>query len=209
MALPRTFYASAPKQYPQRSFFVIAHTSKQIQFNGRKGHKEVVTAINLLKQKGIDIRVRFAGSDYDNGIEKIHQYARLLGVDDKIEFVGYLDKLDLSLFLETSDLFVLPTKAEGLPRVIIEAMAKALPCISTKVSGNRELLDDIYLIENFYDVETLASCIENVIKNRNVYESVSKKNLEKSREYEASLLQQRRDLFYLNLKNCAKKRNNL
>lgn len=200
LALPISFYATTPKKFPQGNLFVVAHTSKQIQFNGRKGHKELVTAISLLNKKGVNIRVKFAGEDYENGIEKLQQYANQLGVADKIEFVGYLDKTHLSSFLESSDLFVLPTKAEGLPRVIIEAMAKALPCISTKVSGNSELLDDEYLIEDFYDVDALVNRIEKVVNNHDVYESESAKNLKKSLEYEEMLLQKRRDDFYLNLR---------
>ena len=200
LALPISFYVGVPKKFPQGNSFVIAHTSKQIQFNGRKGHKELVTAISLLNKMGENVRVKFAGADYENGIEKLQQYANQLGVVDKIEFVGYLDKSELSSFLESSDIFVLPTKAEGLPRVIIEAMAKALPCISTNVSGNSELLDTDYLIDNFFDVDALVACIEKIVKNHDVYESVSIRNLKKSREYEETILQKRRDVFYSNLR---------
>lgn len=200
LALPMSFYSTTPKKYPQGKSFVIAHTSKQIQFNGRKGHKELVSAISLLNKKGVNVGVKFAGADYENGIKKLQQYARQLGIEEKLEFVGYLDKTNLSSFLESSDLFVLPTKAEGLPRVIIEAMAKALPCISTNVSGIVELLDEEYLVKNFYDIDSLSSCIEKIVKHPGVYESASEKNLKKSLEYEESLLQKRRIDFYFNLR---------
>jgi len=201
LALPKSFYTKSPKKYPKGNSFVIAHTANQIQFNGRKGHNEVIMAASLLQKRGLDIRIKFAGLDYENGIDQLKRYACILGIEDKVDFVGYLDRSSLSMFLDSSDLFVLPTKAEGLPRVIIEAMAKALPCISTNVSGNSELLDEEYLIEDFYDADALAACVEKIVINHDVYEAVSARNLKKSREYENDLLQKRRDDFYLNLRN--------
>ena len=59
---------------------------------------------------------------------------------DQITFTGRVNRRQLSDILENSDIFVFPTAAEGLPRVIIEAMAKGLPCVISDVSGNPELV---------------------------------------------------------------------
>ncbi len=86
-----------------------------------------------------------------------------------------------------SNLAVLPTKAEGLPRVVIESMAMGLPCISSNVSGNQELLDEEYLLE-YSDIDALANTIIHVISDSVEYESVSARNFENSKKYEASNL---------------------
>ena len=202
LALTKSFYRLSPKKYPSNGEFVIAHTANQIQFNGRKGQKEVVDIVSILKQKGYDVKVKFAGKNYDCGVEKLKKYAQEIGVGNAVEFVGYLDKDGLNNFLESSDLFVLPTKTEGLPRVIIEAMAKGLPCVSTNVSGNSELISRDYLVDDFYDVESFAKIIWKIIHDPQIYESLSSNNLVRSLDYENSILQQRRDLFYASLKKC-------
>ena len=104
----------------------------------------------------------------------------------------------MSSFLDNSDLFVLPTKAEGLPRVIIEAMAKGLPVVTTPASGNPELIENKYLVE-YSDVEGLAHKIEELVTFKEAYEKASRVNFEKSLEYAPDILQTRRDKFYVEL----------
>ncbi len=58
--------------------------------------------------------------------------------DDRVMFAGHID--DPIPWLAAADAFVLPSKAEGLPGALIEAMAAGLPCIATDIPGNRELV---------------------------------------------------------------------
>ena len=113
--------------------------------------------------------------------------------------MGYLNREELDKFLNEADIFVLPTRAEGLPRVIIEAMAKGLPCITTPVSGNPELVDERFLVP-YDDVALLADRIEELATTPNLYECTSRINYRRSKNYESSLLQARRDDFYNKLK---------
>ena len=202
LALDKTFYGH-PKVYSRKSPFIIAHTSNQVAFNGRKGYNQILEALRLLKERGIAVEVRFAGKDYQNGTEQLLAYANQLGVSEMVKFEGYLSRIALDEFLSNADLYVMPTKAEGLPRVIIEAMAKGLPSITTPVSGNPELVDAHFLVD-YYDIKTLADRIEELVNTPQLYEQVSSRNYERSLEYEASVLQSRRDAFYHNLLDCVK-----
>ena len=198
--LPKSLFTS-PRSFPTICDFVIAHVANQVAFNGRKGINEIMQAIQILKTDGITVKVKFAGKEYNGGIEKLMNYARNLGIDEQVEFLGFIDRQRLSEMLDTSAIYVMPTKAEGLPRVIIEAMAKGLPCITTPVSGNPELLSPHFLVE-YSDVCTLADRIKELYNNKELYESTSKENYDNSLKYEASILQKRRDEFYLKLKKC-------
>lgn len=198
LALNSTFYTSGRK-YPQKDMLTIAHVCTQVQYNGRKGYNEVIKAIQILKSRGVNVKVQFAGPDYHGGISKLNQLAIELGVSECIEFIGGVNRVQLSDYLEKADMYVMPTWAEGLPRVIIEAMAKGLPCITTPVSGNPELVSEHFLVE-YHDVEKLADRIEELITNKELYEATSKENFERSRKYEASVLEKRRDEFYKKLK---------
>lgn len=199
LALDKSFYLH-PKSYPEGRTVVIANVANQVQFNGRKGFNEIIEAISVLKNRGIVINAKFVGQSYHNGVEKFKTLSSSLGVTDQIEYMGYLTRPELDAFLSDVDMFVMPTRAEGLPRVIIEAMAKGLPCITTPVSGNPELVSEHFLVE-YSDVKTLADRIEELVQNKELYEATSKENFERSLQYEASLLEKRRDVFYNKLKS--------
>ena len=194
-----SFY-SAPRKYPSKEVFKIAHVCTQVQFNGRKGYNEIIDALKILKERGVKVEVNFAGPDYHDGIALLTEYAKKHGVGEMVNFVGGVTREQLSSYLEESDLYVMPTWAEGLPRVIIEAMAKGLPCVTTPVSGNPELVSEHFLVE-YHDVEKLADRIEELITNKELYEATSRENFERSRKYEASVLEKRRDEFYRQLKS--------
>ena len=82
-------------------------------------------------------------------------------------------------------------------------MAKGLPAISTPVSGNPELLDAHFLVK-YEDVQTLASRIEELITDKELYERISLENFNNSKKYESTVLEKRRDLFYQELKQISK-----
>lgn len=197
LALDRSFF-SAPRKYPARRPMRIAHVDMQLSLHGRKGTDIILQALAELKRRGIVVEVRFAGDDWDHSTERIAAYARKLGIGGQVSFPGFLSRQQLNDFLDDSDLFVLPTKAEGLPRVIIEAMAKALPTVTTPASGNPELIPEHYLV-GFSDVAALAERIEELTENPEAYERASAENFENSLQYEASILQERRDGFYRSL----------
>ncbi len=204
ITLNRNFYSGA-RSYPQKDIFKIAHVCTQVQYKGRKGYNEIIDALKILKGRGVSVVVNFAGPDYRNGIALLTEYARKRDVSEMVNFIGGVTKEQLSSYLEDSDLYVMPTWAEGLPRVIIEAMAKGMPVITTPVSGNPELVSDHFLVD-YEDVKKLADRIEELVKTPKLYEDTSKENFSRSLEYESAILEQRRDGFYKKLKLLADKK---
>ena len=202
LALPKEFY-TAPRKYPHKDIFTIAHVSNQVQFNGRKGFNEIIRAIKILKDRNVYVQLNFIGPDYQDGTALLSDFARSLGVEDRIHFMGWASRQQLSDYLDSSDLYVMPTTSEGLPRVIIEAMAKGLPCITTPVSGNPELITGHFLVD-YNDISTLADRIEELKNDKKLYELTSSDNFSRSLQYEESILEKRRDEFYTQLKNCIK-----
>lgn len=204
LSLDKSFYSS-PRQYPSKEVLTIAHVANQVEYNGRKGHIEIIKALAELKKQGIIVNVRFAGEDYFGGCDRLNDLASSLGVKEQVCFLGYLQRSQLSSFLDEADLYVMPTKAEGLPRVIIEAMAKGLPCVTTNVSGNSELVESRFLYDDYHDYIKLAELIKEIVSNKDIYEATSTHNFETSLGYEASVLQERRDEFYKKLRLISEK----
>ena len=201
LELKEDFYTDA-RSYPQKDNLTIAHVSNQIKLFGRKGEAALIEAVGLLKKQGIKVFLKFAGDDWDNSSKDIYDYALKHDIREQVECVGYLSRIQLERFLEEADLFVLPTKAEGLPRVIIEAMAKGLPVITTPVSGNPELVSNGFLV-GYDDVPSLADRIKLLVTHTYAYEDASRENFARSTDFVADTLEKRRDAFYTELKKMA------
>ena len=190
-------YFGKPREYQKKDVYSIVHVTNFIG-NHVKGHEELIAAVGKLKQKGIIVNVNFVGEG--TLIEEFKNYAREKGVGEQIHFIGKLPTPALVREeLLRNDLFVFPSHAEGLPRVLIEAMAVGLPCISTNVNGIPELLDSEYLVE-VGDIDGIAEKIEKLVTSTAKMSEASKRNLKTAYEYEESVLQERRKRFYLALR---------
>lgn len=93
--------------------------------------------------------------------------AQGLGLAGAVRFTGYLDEAAVAALLETSDMLVLPSFAEGLPVVLMEALASLIPVIATQVAGVSELVQDG--VSGFIvppgDVETLALRLDRLLSD--------------------------------------------
>lgn len=70
-----------------------------------------------------------------------------LGISDRAHLLGFRN--DIYELLKCADAFVFPSKQEGLPVALMEAMAAGLPCIASRIRGNVDLLPDSrYLFES-------------------------------------------------------------
>lgn len=131
--------------------------------------------------------------------EDYQRLAGELGVGDDVRFTGQLppgtavrDELDLA------DVFVMPSLTEGLPRAMIEAMARGLPCVGSHVGGIPELLDASQLVEPG-DAAALAGHLRRLLGDPERLAQASARNLEEARDYQSTRLQARRRAFYREL----------
>jgi len=68
------------------------------------------------------------------------QYAEILGISNRIEWLGWSDKPTLLALYQQADCFINPSQYEGMPNTVLEAMACGLPVIASNVLGNDELV---------------------------------------------------------------------
>ena len=138
-------------------------------FRPRKGIEILIEAMSLLKDRNIGINLRAVGPFETPEYEKdIHQLADRLKVSDQINWVGFTSDVESELL--QMDLFVLPSLfGEGLPMVVLEAMACGVPVIGTKVEGIPEALRDGQdgLLAEAADAADLAKKIEEAFADQN------------------------------------------
>ncbi|PNG15459.1 glycosyltransferase family 4 protein [Stutzerimonas stutzeri] len=126
---------------------------------------------------------------------ELEQLALTLGVSKNIFFLGKIPREQVLHEMDLADMFVIPSRTEGLPRVLIEAMARGLPSVGTNVGGIPELLPSEYLVERD-DYVSLANLICSLIDDYAQRKSMSDDNIRTAHSYESSVLRERRLGFY-------------
>lgn len=125
--------------------------------------------------------------------------AKQCGIYQNVKFLGMLPSGEPVMNqLDLADIFVLPSTTEGLPRVLIKAMARGLPCIGSAVGGIPELLAAEDLVAP-RDATILAAKIESVLNEPNRAMQMSRRNLQIAKRYRSGILNERRVEFYKKL----------
>ena len=127
------------------------------RLDAEKAHHHLIAAVKTLKDKGVDIQCIIVGEgDLRKSLE---EQIQSLGLQDRVHLPGYRD--DVLNILEHLDVFVLTSVNEGLPMVLLEAMAKGRPVIATPVGA---IKDAIKHKENglLFDVGDVAALVEAV-----------------------------------------------
>lgn len=180
----------------------LVHTANNVK-NTVKGHDVVISIVKKLNDAGIDAEVVFVGDGEKRA--EFETMAKNLEIGDKVIFTGLLaSSMEVREKLLAADMFIFPTKCEGLPRAVIEAMAVGLPCLSTPVNGIPELLEDEFMFDPL-DVDGFTNKIIELINDPKKMNSMSVRNIEKAKEYEASVLQKRRIKFYRKLRKMVER----
>ena len=113
----------------------------------RKGLRKLPEAIARLVADGLDISLDIVGPTIgmigDEERDAIRRDAAERGVEDRVQLVGAVPLDQLMSLYRDYDFFILPTQpGEGIPRVLLEAMANGLPIVTTDVSGITSLIAD-------------------------------------------------------------------
>ena len=128
---------------------------------------------------------------------------RLLGIEDCVDLLGDVSPRSAVVReLDEADMHVLTSRQEGLPRALIEAMGRGLPCIGSAVGGIPELLPSEDLVPP-NDAAALANKIIEILADPQRMTHMSARNLEVAAEYRADVLVPRRRQFYQRLRELS------
>ncbi|MDJ0690807.1 MAG: glycosyltransferase [Xenococcaceae cyanobacterium MO_188.B32] len=141
------------------------------RFCEKKGFAYLIQACHLLKQKGYQFRCQIVG--YGELQPQMEQAIEQLQLQEVITLGGKLTQDKLIEIYRQADIFVLPCQIsengdrDGIPNVLLEAMAMEIPVISTPISGIVELIEDrkTGLLVQQKDSQGIANAIEELINN--------------------------------------------
>ncbi|HML54235.1 MAG TPA: glycosyltransferase family 4 protein [Solidesulfovibrio magneticus] len=119
-----------------------------------RGPVQLVFVGRVVHQKGLDVLLSAlsrlpAEADYELTIvgdgplrDALTKQAASLGVLARLRFAGWAGREEMPDLLRRADLFVFPSRDEGMPNAVLEAMAAGLPVVATRISGNEEVVAD-------------------------------------------------------------------
>jgi glycosyltransferase involved in cell wall biosynthesis len=105
-----------------------------------KQYDVLLRALQQLMNGGLPVRLRLVGDGPEGA--RLQRQAELFGVSRNVVFEGWCGEDRVRTLYAGADAFVLPSRDEGLPMVLMEAMAMEMPCVATAVAGVPELIRD-------------------------------------------------------------------
>jgi glycosyltransferase involved in cell wall biosynthesis len=159
-----------------------------------KGADVLIDALALARRRGLEVTLTMAGDGRQR--QALERQARRRQVDAHVHFTGAIPAgAGVRTLLDSSDVFILPSRTEGLPRAMIEAMARGIPCLGSAVGGIPELLPSERLVRPD-DAPGLSDAIVRLCADRENLLSCALRDLARAGAYHAQQLQPRRRQFY-------------
>ncbi len=124
-----------------------------------KGQHVLISAVSQLVRSGRAVRLRLVGDGPDR--QSLELEVRRLRLEESVCFEGALNQDRIRQRYETADVFALASFAEGIPVVLMEAMAMEIPCVTTWITGVPELIRHEIdgLLVGPSDVDALAAAL--------------------------------------------------
>lgn len=163
-----------------------------------KGQQYVIEALGKLKVRGVtNIEYQLVG---DGNQAYLRKLAEKNDVIEQVKFIGALPHKDVFKWLDCIDIYIQPSKQEGLPRALIEAMSKGIPSMGSRTAGIPELLEEEFIFSNSKkNVDEICKILNRFDKDT-MYEQ-AKRNYEEAKLYDKNIIEKRRLEFFLKFKN--------
>lgn len=169
-----------------------------------KGFEDLLFSMAQCVAEGLDLRLVLIGGGRGQG--KVASRVASLGLEGRVTLTGELPGPESVLArLRDAHLFILASRTEGLPRVVIEAMSQGLPCLGSRVGGTPELLDEDCLFEAG-DWVALSERIAAFVREPARMAVAAERNLARAQDFVHEKLQPRREALYRHLQSCARRR---
>jgi len=169
----------------------------------KKGLDILVKALKECKDRDVKFTCNLVGGVYEYDTESFEYLKKLiedLDLSDEITFLG--NREDIPDLLAQSDLFILPSRFEGMPISLLEAMATKLPVIASNISGSSDLIEHeknglLFESENHSE---LAEKISFLYNNREEMRRLAQNGYEFAQNFDISIMCERYWDLYKNLR---------
>ena len=147
-----------------------------------KGQGVLVDAAKILTARNIDFEIHFVGDGPDR--KALENFVALNNLGDQVKFIGKVNHDQVQVLQREADIFVLPSFAEGIPIVLMEAMASGTPCVTTHITGIPELFthNKDGLLVRPGNATMLADALQSLIEDNALRQKIAEEALNTVRE---------------------------
>lgn len=107
-----------------------------------KGQAGLIKTVGAIRQSNPELNIKLILVSDGKLRPELEALAESHAVTGRVIFTGYLDRGQINNWYRMSDIYILNSRNEGCPNVVLEAMSYGLPVIATKVGGTRQIIDD-------------------------------------------------------------------
>jgi len=155
-------YLKGSNSVQEKSLFNLAWSGKQNLV--RKGIPELLDAVRILKDEGVEVKLNLAGMQGD-GINFLMSMIEELNIENEVNYLGELSREDKITFLRSSEIYVQPSHYEGFGVAIAEAMGCGACVLVCDVGAVKEVVDECgYYVARGSSIE-LAKAIKELLSN--------------------------------------------
>jgi glycosyltransferase involved in cell wall biosynthesis len=177
----------------------LVNTSRLVY---QKGNDTTIRALKMLPE---NIKLLLVGGGED--LEMLKNLAKELGVSERVIFTGQVERNVVTLYRRASDIFVAPSRSEGLGNAFVSALASKLPLVATQVGGMADYVFDekhnpdkeptAWVIEPD-SPEQIAEKVNEIIANKDKAKKISedaRKMVEEKYDWDKIAVQMREEVF--------------
>ena len=173
------------------SDFVIGHIGR---YSEAKNYSKIISVFEKICKRNGTVRLLLVGSEVETGVKSFYKKQEIL---DKVIFTGAQNKPEQ--FYQAMDVFLFPSKWEGLPVSVVEAQAAGLPClISANITKDVLLTDLVFQEDIDADDSIWASKLKMLKKERG---DINKEQQSDLSEFDSKIVAKKLELFYM---SCVK-----
>ncbi len=165
-----------------------------------KGQDVLLKALAECKNRGMNITCDFIGDFFDKESESyVKKIIREENIANEVNFLGVQN--NISELLTNYDIFILPSRSEGLSLALLEAMASKLSIIASKIEGTTKLIKDneTGLLFNNDDYKDLADKIQYLYNNKEVMQNLAENAYKFVQDFDISIMQKKYFKIYCDL----------
>lgn len=162
-----------------------------------KGHDVLIRAIGCMLDNGLDVTATIVGGGRTH--LELRRLVTSLGLGERVTLTGMInDRSCLVALLDEATVFAMPSRTEGLPRALVEAMARGLPAVGSAVGGIPELLDARWIVPPD-DHRALGTALADLLGDPMQWEEQSRRNLDIAHTFHVDDLRERFDNWLINV----------
>ena len=154
------------------------------RLSAEKGLSYLIQAVDeLVNRTGMDVTLRMGGKGPEEN--SLKQEVARRGLEERVQFLGYIPDGELLAAYRASDVFMLPSLTEGLPQALLEAMACGVPVVASRVGGIPHLITDGEngLLVTPTDVSQLTRAVCQLVGDRALRERIRENGGRTAREH--------------------------